>query len=77
MGEDGHTDGEPEPENKVAKKKIFEGLMPDLKTDKDGQVNWKGELVKKNEAEAIKWFELSAAQGNTSAKMMLDKIKNQ
>ena len=53
MGEDGHTDGEPEPENKVAKKKIFEGLMPDLKTDKDGQVNWKGELAK-TEAGVVK-----------------------
>jgi tRNA-binding EMAP/Myf-like protein len=42
---EGHV-GEPEPENKVAKKKIFEALAPDLKTDKDGQVVWKGALAK-------------------------------
>lgn len=34
-------DGEPEPENKVAKKKIFEKLAPDLKTDDMGNVVWK------------------------------------
>mmetsp|Transcript_2284 Transcript_2284/g.3496 ORF Transcript_2284/g.3496 Transcript_2284/m.3496 type:complete len:474 (+) Transcript_2284:98-1519(+) len=34
--------GEPEPENKVAKKKIFEKLAPDLKTDDNGVVVWKG-----------------------------------
>uniref|UniRef100_A0A7S4N203 tRNA-binding domain-containing protein n=1 Tax=Odontella aurita TaxID=265563 RepID=A0A7S4N203_9STRA len=38
---EGH-EGEPEPENKVAKKKMFEKLAPDLKTDGDGVVNWKG-----------------------------------
>lgn len=36
--------GEPEPENKVAKKKIFEKLAPDLKTDADGIVVWKGKV---------------------------------
>ena len=35
-------DGEPEPENKVAKKKIFDKLAPDLKTDGNGEVVWKG-----------------------------------
>ena len=35
-------DGEPEPENKVAKKKMFEKLAPDLKTDASGEVIWKG-----------------------------------
>lgn len=36
----------PEPEAKVAKKKIFEGLAPDLKTDETGQVVWKGHAAK-------------------------------
>jgi len=35
-------EGEPEPENKVAKKKIFDKLAPDLKTDGNGEVVWKG-----------------------------------
>eukprot|EP00584_Thalassiosira_punctigera_P019498 CAMPEP_0172555216 /NCGR_PEP_ID=MMETSP1067-20121228/58303_1 /TAXON_ID=265564 ORGANISM="Thalassiosira punctigera, Strain Tpunct2005C2" /NCGR_SAMPLE_ID=MMETSP1067 /ASSEMBLY_ACC=CAM_ASM_000444 /LENGTH=485 /DNA_ID=CAMNT_0013343729 /DNA_START=44 /DNA_END=1501 /DNA_ORIENTATION=+ len=35
-------EGEPEPENKVAKKKIFDKLAPDLKTDVAGEVVWKG-----------------------------------
>mmetsp|Transcript_473 Transcript_473/g.863 ORF Transcript_473/g.863 Transcript_473/m.863 type:complete len:482 (-) Transcript_473:271-1716(-) len=35
-------EGEPEPENKVAKKKIFIKLAPDLKTDGNGEVVWKG-----------------------------------
>lgn len=34
-------EGEPEAENKVGKKKIFEKLAPDLKTDGDGNVVWK------------------------------------
>jgi aminoacyl tRNA synthase complex-interacting multifunctional protein 1 len=34
--------GDPEPENKVAKKKILEKLAPDLKTDENGVVVWKG-----------------------------------
>jgi len=34
--------GEPESENKVAKKKILEKLAPDLKTDINGVVVWKG-----------------------------------
>uniref|UniRef100_A0A7S2YRW0 tRNA-binding domain-containing protein n=1 Tax=Entomoneis paludosa TaxID=265537 RepID=A0A7S2YRW0_9STRA len=46
-------DGEPEPENKVAKKKIFEGLAPDLKTDAEGQVMWKTTLAK-TEAGVVK-----------------------
>jgi len=35
-------EGEPEAQNKVAKKKIFQTLAPDLKTDENGMVNWKG-----------------------------------
>ena len=35
-------DGEPEAQNKVNKKKIFQTLAPDLKTDENGMVNWKG-----------------------------------
>mmetsp|Transcript_22952 Transcript_22952/g.41191 ORF Transcript_22952/g.41191 Transcript_22952/m.41191 type:complete len:483 (-) Transcript_22952:82-1530(-) len=35
-------EGEPEAENKVAKKKIFDKLSPDLKTDGNGEVVWKG-----------------------------------
>ena len=38
--------GEPEPENKVAKKKIFEKLAPDLKTDGNGNVVWKTTVAK-------------------------------
>ncbi|KAL7462478.1 hypothetical protein ACHAXS_002859 [Conticribra weissflogii] len=34
--------GEPEAENKVAKKKMFEKLAPDLKTNESGEVVWKG-----------------------------------
>lgn len=34
--------GEPEAENKVAKKKMFEKLAPDLMTDGTGAVVWKG-----------------------------------
>lgn len=39
---EGFTEGEPEPENKIAKKKIFEKLAPDLKTDANGVCVWKG-----------------------------------
>jgi aminoacyl tRNA synthase complex-interacting multifunctional protein 1 len=39
-------DGEPEPENKIAKKKVFEKVSPDLQTDATGQVVWKGVLAK-------------------------------
>jgi aminoacyl tRNA synthase complex-interacting multifunctional protein 1 len=39
-------DGEPEPENKIAKKKVFEKVAPDLKTDGTGQVVWKDVLAK-------------------------------
>lgn len=35
-------EGDPEAENKVAKKKMFEKLAPDLKTDESGVVVWKG-----------------------------------
>lgn len=35
-------DGQPEAENKVAKKKMFEALASDLKTDRNGEVVWKG-----------------------------------
>ena len=34
--------GDPEPENKLAKKKMLEKLAPDLKTNGDGVVVWKG-----------------------------------
>ena len=39
-------EGEPEPESKMNKKKIFEKLAPDLKTDESGQVVWKGVIAK-------------------------------
>ena len=39
-------EGEPEPENKIAKKKIFEKLSPDLKTDTQGQVIWKESVAR-------------------------------
>ena len=39
------TMAEPEPENKVAKKKIAEKLLPDLKTNDDGVVVWKGDHI--------------------------------
>ncbi|KAL3806652.1 hypothetical protein ACHAXA_001954 [Cyclostephanos tholiformis] len=35
-------DGEPEAENKIAKKKIFEAIAPDLRTDDSGDVVWRG-----------------------------------
>jgi len=35
-------EGEPEPENKIAKKKVFEKVSPDLKTDANGVCVWKG-----------------------------------
>lgn len=38
--------GNPEPENKVAKKKIFESISPDLKTDAAGVCVWKGAMSK-------------------------------
>ena len=43
---EGFTEGEPEPENKIAKKKIFEKLAPDLKTDANGVCVWKGAVSK-------------------------------
>ena len=43
---EGFTEGEPEPENKIAKKKIFEKLAPDLKTDANGICVWKGAVSK-------------------------------
>ena len=39
-------DGNPEPENKVAKKKIFESVAPDLKTNSDGVCVWKSAMSK-------------------------------
>ena len=42
---EGH-DGEPEAEIKVAKKKMFEKLAPDLKTNSDGVIEWKGATSK-------------------------------
>ena len=39
-------EGEPEPDNKIAKKKIFEKLAPDLKTDANGICVWKGAVSK-------------------------------
>jgi len=41
---DGYTKGDPEPENKIAKKKIFEKIAPALKTDASGICVWKGAL---------------------------------
>ena len=38
--------GDPEPENKIAKKKVFEKLAPDLKTDGSGNVVWKTAMAK-------------------------------
>jgi len=35
------AEAQPEPENKVAKKKIFEAIAPDFKTDESGKVIWK------------------------------------
>jgi methionine--tRNA ligase beta chain len=43
---DGVELSDPEPENKVAKKKIFEQLAPDLQTNADGIVVWKGHVAK-------------------------------
>jgi len=43
---EGFTEGEPEPENKIAKKKIFEKIAPDLKTDANGICFWKGAVSK-------------------------------
>ena len=43
---EGFGEGDPEPENKVAKKKIFESLAPDLKTDANGVVIWKSAVAK-------------------------------
>jgi aminoacyl tRNA synthase complex-interacting multifunctional protein 1 len=37
----GNIEGEPETENKFAKKKMLEKLVLDLKTDQDGVVIWK------------------------------------
>ena len=47
--------GDPEAENKVAKKKIFEKLAPDLKTDENGIVVWKGKksIVGEGQCHAI------------------------
>jgi len=37
----GDLEGDPEPENKVGKKKMLEKLLPELKTTEDGVVTWK------------------------------------
>jgi len=50
---EGFEGKDPEPENKVAKKKIFEKLAPDLKTTADGVVMWK-EATAKTSAGIIK-----------------------
>lgn len=39
---EGYGGKDPEPENRVAKKKMFEKLAPDLRTDSQGGVLWKG-----------------------------------
>jgi aminoacyl tRNA synthase complex-interacting multifunctional protein 1 len=51
---DGYS-GDPEPENKIAKKKVFEKLAPDLKTNDKGEVLWKEAFAKtsKGIAQAI------------------------
>lgn len=43
---EGYENGEPEPEAKVAKKKILEAVSPDLKTNAEGICVWKGALSK-------------------------------
>ena len=43
---EGFEGKDPEPENKVAKKKIFEKVEPDLKTTADGVVVWKDAIAK-------------------------------
>ena len=52
---EGYENGEPEPENKIGKKKIFEAVAPDLKTNGDGLCVWKGAMSKVGEGnESIK-----------------------
>mmetsp|Transcript_43885 Transcript_43885/g.106409 ORF Transcript_43885/g.106409 Transcript_43885/m.106409 type:complete len:452 (-) Transcript_43885:345-1700(-) len=46
---EGYESGEPEPENKIGKKKIFEAVAPDLKTNGDGLCIWKGAMSKAGE----------------------------
>lgn len=41
---EGYEKGDPEPENKIAKKKVFEGIAPDLKTNAEGICVWKGAM---------------------------------
>mmetsp|Transcript_13917 Transcript_13917/g.20545 ORF Transcript_13917/g.20545 Transcript_13917/m.20545 type:complete len:433 (+) Transcript_13917:143-1441(+) len=41
----GDLQGDPEPDNKIAKKKILEKLLPDLKTTTDGTVTWKDHIA--------------------------------
>lgn len=43
---EGFEEGAPEVENKIAKKKIFEKIAPDLKTDANGVCVWKGAASK-------------------------------
>eukprot|EP00546_Thalassionema_frauenfeldii_P011279 CAMPEP_0178915944 /NCGR_PEP_ID=MMETSP0786-20121207/12334_1 /TAXON_ID=186022 /ORGANISM="Thalassionema frauenfeldii, Strain CCMP 1798" /LENGTH=433 /DNA_ID=CAMNT_0020589163 /DNA_START=33 /DNA_END=1334 /DNA_ORIENTATION=- len=48
----GDLTGDPEPENKIAKKKILEKLLPDLKTTADGTVAWKEHKAKTSKGAA-------------------------
>lgn len=43
---EGYEAGQPEPENKVNKKKMWEQVAPYLKTNDEGQVTWKDSLSK-------------------------------
>jgi methionine--tRNA ligase beta chain len=46
---EGYENGEPEPENKIGKKKIFEAVAPALKTNGDGLCVWNGAISKVGE----------------------------
>jgi methionine--tRNA ligase beta chain len=56
-------DGNPEPENKVAKKKIFESVAPDLKTNDSGICIWKGATSKTSDGP------IKASKGMTDAQV--------
>jgi len=58
---EGFEEGDPEPENKVAKKKMFEKLAPDFRTDGEGVVVWKGAKSKTAGGACV------AAKGRTGA----------
>eukprot|EP00526_Cylindrotheca_closterium_P009740 CAMPEP_0113639960 /NCGR_PEP_ID=MMETSP0017_2-20120614/20970_1 /TAXON_ID=2856 /ORGANISM="Cylindrotheca closterium" /LENGTH=432 /DNA_ID=CAMNT_0000551213 /DNA_START=20 /DNA_END=1318 /DNA_ORIENTATION=- /assembly_acc=CAM_ASM_000147 len=55
--------GDPEPENKVAKKKIFESVAPDLKTNAEGVCVWKGAMSKTSDGP------IKASKGMPDAKV--------